>query len=834
MRLEELATIVNTTDKSPALVHFRKLHYSSRNTELPWHLANFKNAAPLTEESFRDGVENFTWLANTNTVERERIFGGEFYGIHYNNDLAKLWNWQFPDQTVNPSELRCLAPPEWDYDLEKKVLIYKGSLSPSQALNILLQGPTVIDCGMFCQLAIWFGIRHVLGDPLFDQLFGHAPLYITQYNYAGITDPKEAYKGNPLYPFFRAASKDDFEGIGITYFRNASLYPYKHLGGNYIGENAIRSGKTYTIFDPYLPKNTDLTSEEIETLLQETFNAPPNENDQAKLNVYKNLDPNEYHSPLSMSCEQLITYASALTDHQISNDTWSELKSNKAVGLLDECNLQFDFELFLQWVNLIRKISITQHHYTPLTDHQLSVPDDLKEKIPFENITMSFNRFSAHSSVQQDMKNIALTFCEHVMAGKPHFVVLTGRAGMGKTAAMVCSAHELASKGKRILWISEVTVKKWMDKAETIEEVLACRNDIQELIRNTQPDVICLDDDNMVGYSGRVLLEEMYSWYAEHPGKSLFITSNEPIDFNHSFGWNLNGTYDFPPFINYDSSQYVNTVKRKYSEGKSLRSEEATDIVNVSDDRKINALVLFDNTGKASAGIIISENTYLSRRESFTDPIEYIPGFDKDILASVYLSFQDTKTLGPAYEQLTPLQKKWLYQFTVPEHANLYNKKITPEFQSVGEKPFIDSNCNIIAIEIMTLSGMYKNCVDAYQLLRVIHYAHDKGGIKLIIINKTPFSDNELIKKIEEQIVPAERERTMARLKNLLFSPALYQLAIDNPAPPLAITYPGYEPINLYICLLFIYYATRADNSGRINTNLAPTPNVRSATKTLS
>ena len=94
--------------------------------------------------------------------------------------------------SVKALQLNSLCPQGWDYVHEEVYMafLYKGR-TPAEALDSFVKGPSVIDCGMFTQLGIWFGIRHMLGNDKFNQLFGNAPFYITQLNYSGVTDPKK-------------------------------------------------------------------------------------------------------------------------------------------------------------------------------------------------------------------------------------------------------------------------------------------------------------------------------------------------------------------------------------------------------------------------------------------------------------------------------------------------------------------------------------------------------------------------------------------------------------------------------------------------------------------
>lgn len=144
----------------------------------------------LSEEKFTEGILAFTSVANMSSSERKHYFGSSYAGLHYPKDFAALWNQEHRGDFTGLKLTGKICPALWEYNSEAGMLIlsYTGS-SPSIALNQLLKGPTLIDCGMFCQLSIWFGMRYVLGDARFDQLFSHSAMHITQFNYDPITDP---------------------------------------------------------------------------------------------------------------------------------------------------------------------------------------------------------------------------------------------------------------------------------------------------------------------------------------------------------------------------------------------------------------------------------------------------------------------------------------------------------------------------------------------------------------------------------------------------------------------------------------------------------------------
>src|SRR3990167_6601987 len=215
-------------DQRPkAIKYLQVLHQQSPSPQLLEYLSSLAMPKEETLYIFIEGIQKFTRIANLNSTERKEFYGNEFCGVHYNNDLAALWNSQLttmipavssllsvekktavlaetvtsPD-VIKSHQLNFLCPFEWDYNLTESrlVLVYKGN-SPSVALDNLLQGPTVIDCAIFCQLSIWFGIRYMLGNAVFDEAFGKGPFYLTQVLYNSIEAPSKPSLGNPLYSF---------------------------------------------------------------------------------------------------------------------------------------------------------------------------------------------------------------------------------------------------------------------------------------------------------------------------------------------------------------------------------------------------------------------------------------------------------------------------------------------------------------------------------------------------------------------------------------------------------------------------------------------------------
>ena len=104
--------------------------------------------------------------------------------------------------------------------------------------------------------------------------------------------------------------------------------------------------------------------------------------------------------------------------------------------------------------------------------------------------------------------------------------------------------------------------------------------------------------------------------------------------------------------------------------------------------------------------------------------------------------------------------------------------------------------CKTRAIEIAGSFDIINPSV--WQLIRVINYAHDLGRKKIIIVNCTSLSHDELLKELKNIIPEREKKRTIDRLETQL---------LDRP------------PQSLYSPTLFV--AARSDTN-IANTNLAP------------
>ncbi len=786
-------------EPSPPVKFLLELRNRSPSRELSAYLSTLKMPKELSLANFIQGVQAFLDVANLTPEERKSFYGSELLGLHYNTTISDLLSVQFG--SIGVKDLPLISPASWGAQMAKEgiqSLIYKGD-KPSHALDELLKGPSAIDCGMFCQLAIWFGIRHVLGNQAFDTLFGKGPFYITQFNYDP-TSILKPYIGSPLFSFLRSAAgaADAAVGIRIEYVQNVDLYGFKHPGGESNGDNCIvLQDENYTCFSRK-PKDqkAGLSRARVDDLLYEAFNAPQDDHDAARLALYLE-HPETIHPRHQRSYGALSKLGEDLAAITLPREEW-----RAKVSTAPSTIAHFDFTRFQEWVSHMQsaaKISASTS-FSPLTSEDLCVPAVFLRQIPIENREqMSFGSFELKTQTQHEIYSAALQFCEGVMHGESRFLILTGTPGIGKTAAAVSCAKELISRGKKTLWFSEVTLAAWTSTATDMQELLNMGPTICNTLALEDPDVIILDDDNLAGSAGRVLLEELNRWYLAKPGRALLITSNEPVSFDKCYGHKLDGPYDYPPLAPYGSPQYANQVLISNLAGTSLRARADLDVCSMPDAEKMDILVRCNNQGGRSAGIMIDPKTYEAQKHRL-GYIEWIPAFSDDVLFIMRQSSKATGgDFGPEYHRLSEDQKRWLKTYPVTRTERRPNRMPVQtgifDYMSIRCRSFESTQASIIACELLSCTVMSEKKM-AYnsisQLLLILNYAHDQGSLRVILINKTGFSHAECIEKIKQHIqehffLSRDAPRSLERLDVLLHSTAFLSLEerdIPGRAPP--------------------------------------------------
>lgn len=730
----------------PAIQYFRQLQGQSSPRQLEAFLSSFAEPKLMNYENFVIGVKRFIELANSNSlgkgINRNALYGTIYLGLHSNNELVTLWNGEYLDQEpLKASEVTTLSPSGWDFILQDgfTTLIYKGQ-QPAQALDDLVKGPTVIDCGMFTQLGLWFGIRYMLGNERFNQCFGRAPFFVTQSVYNSIEESSKPFSGNPLYSFLEKKERAIMPSVTVKHLSNTPLYLLKHPGGNYAGENCIVIGDQYYIFGPHLEMTQGITEAAVFNLLRDVFNEARKPYDVDRLSLYA-ATPEEIHPKFLQTFGQLIDEAEKLRDKTFSEEEFSHVKQNP------ELELTFDLHKFSIWLQRLENtVQADPRDYMPRPIDYSLMPPELLDVIPFENRTsMDFSKFKQESPQQKELMIMIRQFCQSIMAEESKLTIFTGKAGVGKTASAVCAAKELTARGKKVVWISEVMVHGWADAAKSIADLDNCGLEIDKLLAS-DPDVVFLDDDNLAGFSGKLLLEKIYSWFVSNPGKGLFITSNEPIRFKDCYGYKLDRKYYYPPFNDYSSPQYLNWQYKTDVAGIGLRSRR----------------------DGQSIGAVVSDLSW-KINEGYLGAFELIPDFDSGDLASISQALKTTGSMQcSAYNNLRLVQKEWIVEHS-GEH---WDDRGLQTFHVAVPKKFEKTTCKTIALEIREHNcyslGKAIGLNSMYQLIRVLNYAHDQGGRRIILINQTSYSTEQLLIQIKAQLPKSESERTWSRLTLLL------------------------------------------------------------------
>ncbi len=815
-----------TTEKKelPLVIKtLRRLFKHPPSKKLSAYLDTFTHQPDIRQSTFIQGIIDFTKIANLTFKEREAYYGDALCGFHYSNDLATYWNEHYGEKTTS-SMVGLLAPPCWDYQCVdgQLTLLYKGN-QPAEALDALLQGPSVIDCGMFCQLAIYFGLKQMLGNQTFNQLFGFAPLYITQLLYNAITEVDKAYVGNPLFAFMDKLDHDSQQtsSLVIAHIPNHRDYSLKHLGGGYSGHNTLQLGTRVIGFDPSDPRASDSRVAHILESLFQAYNAPLTPHDIERRQKYQQsqLDnPHEIHPRYGLPYDAVLVLHQTYADRVLKRDEW-EKGRDKASKL----RYAFNFDKLAHWLHhrLYQQDKPTQYPYA--RPGELKIDRHQLKDIPWENRhNMSFEKYVVQSPLQRRVKNQALYFCQSVMQKTSRLLILSGLAGIGKTASAVCAYIELKHRGKNVLWFSEVQIRAWMQQADSMEALEKMRLDIRQQL-SVDIDAIFLDDDNLVGTAGKVLLEEVYLWYSKNNGKGLLITSNEPVSLSHCYGLRLDKSYDFAPLAPYGTEPSENIVILGNLKGQSYRPQPAPQVMDYPDHIKLQRLGQLKKEA-ATVGIIVDEKSYASKKQSLP-AIEEIPGFTDKHLAPIRRHLRRTTSgmheieydteapsvswrggltkkikalffkakpreshqtdkhinYGPHYETLTPLQKQWTHSYHVSEKQTRHSRE--PAHVGFNQITFDKTDKKIIAIEMIsrycTIDKCYQvssYCID--QLLAALSFAFDSGNKQIILINKTPFSHQDLLAQIKKAVPNRERKRTYARLDAIFYSP---QLLKDKP-----------------------------------------------------
>ncbi len=269
-----------------------------------------KEKVSAVESSLSKAVISALTSIMTNTKK-------EFSGVWYPTDLKKFFS---ENSKEMPVEYWTGYASE-DYFNKKGVFTFmlKDGKSPSEAVNTLIIGPSVLDCGNTTQLAYYKAILDVVGSEKFDVLFSDETfkLTITQ---NGITDSK-----SPISYFsdYTSASKKQLSGyigkrplkIGEEcHFEVIKFYGNKHPTGFAGGWNVVYVGNNELDEQLFVAHGFEspMTEKEINKLLVELYNRErtPEEEDY----IRENPNPHAYDRHLNFYLKNYYTVPLELED----------------------------------------------------------------------------------------------------------------------------------------------------------------------------------------------------------------------------------------------------------------------------------------------------------------------------------------------------------------------------------------------------------------------------------------------------------------------------------------------------------------------------------------
>lgn len=384
--------------------YLRNLHTLKPSIQLVHYLATLQKPKEQSADLFIAGVKEFARIANLNGIARTSFFGTPFGGLHYSTDLQELWDNTFSTKK-HLDRLFCLSPTLWQDVMIKgaRMLIYNGD-KPSEALDKLLQGPTIIDCGMFCQLSIYFGIRYILGNDRFNEVFSKIHIHITQYLYEKSTDLSNPQFKNPFEQFSTTERNADPTAVNIIAIVNYPYYKAKHPAGNSQVNNCLQIDGMYTIFGPTLSKTMDIPASVIEEHMLQKFNDPQNLDDKKEL-AYFATQKNKIHTTTQLSYQELIRLAEEWKNSTMDMKTW---KNHKAFNN-PTYTFRFDLEKFKQWLKTIPQKNaspsqISSKIVSNLREDNILIYNAFTREVSQVRVCKSVTKINKDSSVTNEIK----------------------------------------------------------------------------------------------------------------------------------------------------------------------------------------------------------------------------------------------------------------------------------------------------------------------------------------------------------------------------------------------------------------------------------------------
>ena len=216
-------------------------------------------------------------ISTASDMSKDSLSGGIWYGIDYFS-AAQMHKSSAFLQMGEGAGLHGYAPeaffqPVADPESPTGRLLYsfrlKEGKSPTDAIERLLKGPSLLDCGNVCNLASYLALRDLFTNKQFDRLFdpmGPTPLILT----ADGTSTLSRFLSKTIIGNEREIRRGD-----ICYFSNCQEYVAKHPAGEARGFHVIACSENPHRYLGFGLSPEGLSRNEVEQSLWNSFNEEP-------------------------------------------------------------------------------------------------------------------------------------------------------------------------------------------------------------------------------------------------------------------------------------------------------------------------------------------------------------------------------------------------------------------------------------------------------------------------------------------------------------------------------------------------------------------------------
>lgn len=321
--------------KNERAILLSDLHSEPASSPLRAYFETLKDAS--REWNINTFIKGVNYLSNIVGPEKEKYFTNTLKGPNYPTSFTELWNQRYPQQPITALEpdIKYQCPPGWSNKLNDdfcQVLTYEGGAPLGDGLNALVEGPTTLDCGMWCQVLQWMAIRYLVGDELFHQSFQFkkGEFMITQQCYRPMDS--RCKWGNLLYPFYDEPFLDDAletkARIQTMAVFNHPGYLMKHPGGMGRLQNVVKIDDYNIIFRPG-GHQTNFSDKELENDLMGAYNAPRNLFDAERLRLWEIMSDFKHPHFEGRSFGALAEEAREFADHTLSETEWNSSRADR-------------------------------------------------------------------------------------------------------------------------------------------------------------------------------------------------------------------------------------------------------------------------------------------------------------------------------------------------------------------------------------------------------------------------------------------------------------------------------------------------------------------------